>query len=723
MEAELKTSKLKALDQILVKQDALDADKVNGQLTQVADECGFCSPSPDASLQDLKKIESFNSKLVSKAITDYTPFAQHYGQKVNAEWESKAMKAQELCKQADLSMDPFKRAKLAMCAWGGILMRQRECCNMPGPPYCISSTKSQGGRAFVLILALFIAGMGVLLGKFCPGSFFVPSLVFVSPPGPPDAAPRNASIVVDESSGGSARVWGKRRELRKKLLQIWQRCTMVQLAHVETDPALNDQLVPVDPVLNTKIPTIVEVFARLCENWDFQEHSVLNIFEFFISHLRSHCAALKDQGMEERCGHDDNFGLLGHALESMEQSLLFGYSEWQSALQTIIQVTGSAASGIKDRMEVIAMYLLVWGESGNLRFMPELIYFLSWILLHSEPPNAESLLRSSRGKSNDFLVQVVRPLYNKVFDEHHDGVPVRDGKDRKQLRKDYDRYLPADAANYDDWNELFQDVERLVEALPFLKVIEPSQLYAQLTSVDWQEILHNAKVKTHRELHSWWGVFAATHRLWFLHLLLFLLCMFAVSEKNYPYGRGWKVLLAGNDMATCLSCVLMVVPVHIVAWKMGCWFTTGSALRRCRRCREVLEPLFWSGLVLSSCVTFIWVRYVDATGSSAWSSQILGTTVAWPIALHLFVCCLGTFSILFQPFQNGQGLSQVISASTGTKLLRWVFWIMVMGTKLWASYHGILATEKAIRELKISRPGHETLEDRDHPGILQLNTS
>ena len=52
-------------------------------------------------------------------------------------------------------------------------------------------------------------------------------------------------------------------------------------------------------------------------------------------------------------------------------------------------------------------------------------------------------------------------------------VPVRDGKDRKELRKGYDTYLPADAANYDDWNELFQDVERLVEALPFLKVIQP----------------------------------------------------------------------------------------------------------------------------------------------------------------------------------------------------------------------------------------------------------
>ena len=51
---------------------------------------------------------------------------------------------------------------------------------------------------------------------------------------------------------------------------------MVRLVRVEADPTLNDndQAVPVDPVLNTRIPTTVEVFATHCENFDFQEHSV-----------------------------------------------------------------------------------------------------------------------------------------------------------------------------------------------------------------------------------------------------------------------------------------------------------------------------------------------------------------------------------------------------------------------------------------------------------------
>ena len=38
------------------------------------------------------------------------------------------------------------------------------------------------------------------------------------------------------------------------------------------------------------------------------------------------------------------------------------------------------------------------------------------------------------------------------------------------------------------------------------------------------------QVKSHRELHSWWAVFAATHRLWFLHALLYLGCMFAFTD-------------------------------------------------------------------------------------------------------------------------------------------------------------------------------------------------
>eukprot|EP00435_Cladocopium_sp_Y103_P005667 s2718_g1.t2 len=341
----------------------------------------------------------------------------------------------------------------------------------------------------------------------------------------------------------------------------------------------------------------------------------------------------------------------------------------------------------------------------------------------SESGVASSL--EPRGQSNKFLVEILRPIYHVVFNEHYDRVAIKyDEKDNnkplddKKLRKGYDTYLPADSANYDDWNELVMDVDRLLELelddglqpFGFLRSIRRDRLYGQLRDVPWKEVLCNAKVKTHRELHSWWGVFAATHRLWFLHLLLFLLCIFWASDKNYPHGKGWNVLLAGNDMTTCLSCVLMVVPLHIFAWKMSCWFTTGSALRRCRCTGEVLGPLFWSSTVFFSCLTFFWVRYVDAMDQDeAWSYG----GVQLPFAAHVLVCCLGLFAILFQPGEHGKGnLSQVAASRPSTKLLRYIFWLSVMAVKVLASYNGVWAVETAMRELKkMSRPGRESLDD------------
>ena len=42
-----------------------------------------------------------------------------------------------------------------------------------------------------------------------------------------------------------------------------------------------------------------------------------------------------------------------------------------------------------------------------------------------------------------------------------------------------------------------------------------------LSRVVGQVTLEAAETKTHREIHSLWGVFAATHRVVLLHLILF----------------------------------------------------------------------------------------------------------------------------------------------------------------------------------------------------------
>ena len=84
-------------------------------------------------------------------------------------------------------------------------------------------------------------------------------------------------------------------------------------------------------------------------------------------------------------------------------------------------------------------------------------------------------------------------------------------------------------------------------------------------------------VKTHRELHSWWGVFAGTHRIWFLHLLLFFFSMFWVSSHPSA-ARGWQVALGGNSPIICLCFVGLIVPLHLFLWALGRFFTAGKAL-------------------------------------------------------------------------------------------------------------------------------------------------
>ena len=114
----------------------------------------------------------------------------------------------------------------------------------------------------------------------------------------------------------------------------------------------------------------------------------------------------------------------------------------------------------------MALFLLVWGEAGNLRNMPEMLYFISHVMLEAdsschfqagEHPKALRASGEQHGRSHVFLVDVVRPICRVIFEEHYVAVKVKaDGKDDKKLRPTFDRYLPADVANYDDWNELFQ---------------------------------------------------------------------------------------------------------------------------------------------------------------------------------------------------------------------------------------------------------------------------
>eukprot|EP00913_Durusdinium_trenchii_P007569 g7112.t2 len=166
----------------------------------------------------------------------------------------------------------------------------------------------------------------------------------------------------------------------------------------------------------------------------------------------------------------------------------------------------------------------VWGEGGNVRFMPEVIYFITEMALASDATalygGATSSGTGGSYQSSSFLAKVIRPIYNVVFEEWYEKVDIADnGKDKKILHKDFENFLPPDVANYDDWNELFCDPKRLAESILLEDGVqffdqEPGARFAALHRVDWAASMNRFFTKTHREVHSMWGFLASTHRIW-----------------------------------------------------------------------------------------------------------------------------------------------------------------------------------------------------------------
>eukprot|EP00965_Chrysotila_dentata_P196439 6177572-Pleurochrysis_carterae.AAC.1 len=244
----------------------------------------------------------------------------------------------------------------------------------------------------------------------------------------------------------------------------------------------------------------------------FQRDNVLNQAEHLESLLISHLSR-----------EDGNYLV---AVDSLHSSLLSGFSAWEAHVLGLRQdasisvaAAEAAANGaasfndhttpvgakplpfsrrlrapdIEQQVREVALYLLIWGEASNLRFMPEFLYFIFSVCIdrlqsvqHAPPPvfsqtsaacgvstrleasnggngNCHAVLRNgsndtfghgddSRSNSDSklFLVCVVQPVFKLIFNESFTGLV----NGRPQPRAEpvgVSKYT----RNYDDWNERF----------------------------------------------------------------------------------------------------------------------------------------------------------------------------------------------------------------------------------------------------------------------------
>ena len=119
-----------------------------------------------------------------------------------------------------------------------------------------------------------------------------------------------------------------------------------------------------------------------------------------------------------------------------EKSLNNALDRWRQAMNNMSQY---------DRLRQLALWLLVWGEAGNVRFTPECLCFI-FKCADDYYRSPECQNRIDPVPEGLYLHAVVKPLYRFMRDQ---GYEVVDGKFVRK-EKDHDQII-----GYDDVNQLF----------------------------------------------------------------------------------------------------------------------------------------------------------------------------------------------------------------------------------------------------------------------------
>eukprot|EP01052_Picozoa_sp_SAG31_P002274 SAG31_NODE_79_length_27235_cov_6.268868_3_plen_2702_part_00 len=271
---------------------------------------------------------------------------------------------------------------------------------------------------------------------------------------------------------------------------------------------------------------LTDIMGSLQTVFGFQSDSICNQREHIESLLRS-----------ERCRMElthDGPPSCRDALSALHSRQFRVFEKWRESCVASSNSdhnnTNKQTSNAQDLSKLVDLCLwwAIWGEAGNVRFMPELLLFIFAAARETyngakQHAGLQGLVGSTRMKAGDFLAKFIRPVYQRVFEATADGL---DANGRPTFR--YPAMTPADAPNYDDFNEMFWEPARMCSHL-----VDADGAQVLTTAADGRAILHdtlfwqlphtkwNVK-KTHNEVHSWAGVAAGFSRIWIVHALTFV---------------------------------------------------------------------------------------------------------------------------------------------------------------------------------------------------------
>ncbi|CDK28543.1 unnamed protein product [Kuraishia capsulata CBS 1993] len=342
----------------------------------------------------------------------------------------------------------------------------------------------------------------------------------------------------------------------------------------------------------------------------------------------------------------------------------------------------------EDMIHHLALYLLIWGESNQVRFTPECLCFLfkcAWdhmdYIRFKETQGVET-----NYPEYDFLNRYVTPLYNFIRDQQ---LKFKQGRWVRR-EKDHDRTI-----GYDDVNQLFwhsKGISRLVlDDGSKLLSYDPHLRYSKLAFVRWDKAFY----KTYKERRSSWHLATNFSRIWIIHISVFwyYYCFNSPTfyTKDYSLRSNSQptpqAQLSACSLAGALACIIqLTATVSEWAFVPRQWPDANHVFLR------IIAILFILALNVGPSVYIFGFNKLDAQ-----------TQVGFTISVAQFVFSIITtlyFSFqtpqnLFSPFRRRGSLQNAthdaFSASfpkltNKSRILSCGLWLTVFGAKFLESY-------------------------------------
>ncbi|XP_057488297.1 callose synthase 12-like [Actinidia eriantha] len=268
----------------------------------------------------------------------------------------------------------------------------------------------------------------------------------------------------------------------------------------------------------------------------FQNDNVRNQREHLVLHLANAQMRLSPP--------PDNIDALDAAvLRRFRRKLLKNYTSWCSFLgrKTNVWISESTRRESDRRRELlyVSLYLLIWGESANLRFVPECICYIFHHMCMELNKILEDYIDENTGRpvlpsisgENAFLNRVVKPIYETI---------------RAEVGNSKNGTAPHSAwRNYDDINEYFWS-RRCFDKLKW-PIDVGSNFF--VTNRKGKHVGKTGFV----EQRSFFNLFRSFDKLWIM-LILFLQAAIIVAweQKEFP----WQALESRSVQARALSVFL-----------------------------------------------------------------------------------------------------------------------------------------------------------------------